>query len=314
MGEEFMLQAFLPDIIKDGNKLFLNNQNLAYYTNGDVLYSILKYKELWLRSTACMNDYREIRYASEYVRNLLLDNDSRMFKSVVNALKLITKFPEEYLREELVNMLDKISVGLYLHTYIMCLTEHDEKEFPDGNLQMFNSYGRGNGVCIVFDRDKLKLFDLPIYKIHYLTEDEITNKVNELLVRLENKNIELRSISDNDILKYLKLFFIHLIVTTKHPGFKQEKEWRLIINQKFFDCNKIFGNNLREDVECINGIPQIIQKLNLGNNENILRKIILEPRYEMSAEVLAINQFLKNNWHFEDTKEIIRVSDIPIRR
>ena len=196
----------------------------------------------------------------------------------------------------------------------MCLTEHDEKEFPDGNLQMFNSYGRGNGVSIVFDRDKLKPVELPIYKIHYLTEDEIKNEVNELLVRLENMHTELRHISDNDILRYLKLFFIHLIVTTKHPGFKQEKEWRLVISKEIINYNDVFKNNLREEVECINGIPQIIQKLNLKSNENILRKIILEPRYEMSAEVLAINQFLKNNWHFEDNNEIIRVSNIPIRR
>ena len=314
MGEEFMLQTFLLDIIEDRNEFFLSDQNLAYYTNGDVLYSILKYKELWLRSTVCMNDYKEIRYASEYVIKLLLDNDRRMLESIVNILQSITKIPEEYLRNGLVNMLKDISGGLYLHTYIMCLTEHDEKEFPNGNLQMFNSYGRGNGICIVFDRDKLKPFDLPIYKIHYLTEDKIKKKVNELLERLEDKYVELRHVSNNSILEYLKLFFIHLIVTTKDPGFKQEKEWRLVINREIINYNDIFTNNLREEVECINGIPQIIQKLNLDGNENVLRKIILEPRYEMSAEVLAINQFLRNNWHFEDTEGIIRVSDIPIRR
>lgn len=61
-------------------------------------------------------------------------------------------------------------------------------------------------------------------------------------------------------------------------------------------------------------VPQIIKKLEISGYENVLHKIILEPRYDLAAEVLAVKKLLGEKWHINDTNEIVRVSEIPIRR
>lgn len=50
MDEEKLSQIFIPDISKDNDNLLNSNLNLAYYTSAGTLFSILKYKQLWLRS------------------------------------------------------------------------------------------------------------------------------------------------------------------------------------------------------------------------------------------------------------------------
>lgn len=314
MNEEILSKVFVPNLITDRNGILLSENNLAYYTSAGTLYSLLKNKKLWLRSTMCMNDYQEIRYAANCVRRFMVENNLSMLNSFVKAISQIISLSENELRVNLEHILDDIVGGLYLHTYIMCFTEHDDKEFPDGNLQMFNSYGRCNGVCIIFDRDKLINLELPIYKVRYFGEEKIKRELNDLIDRIEDNSCDLHNIASEKLLNYLYLFFINIIVTTKHPGFKQEKEWRLVVNDRLLRYSDGFKNSLREEVECISGVPQIIKKIDIKGYGNVLRKIILEPRYDMTAEALAISKLLKDELHIEKPLEIVRISDIPIRR
>lgn len=314
MNEEKLSEIFIPNINKDNNDLLNSNLNLAYYTSAETLFSILKYKQLWLRSTMCMNDFQEIRYAYEGLNEFLQENNAVMFNRFVITLAEMMSLSEQEARRMFKALLQNVYGGLYLYTYIICFSEHNEVKFPDGNLQMFNSYGRGNGACIIFDKENIMQLYLPIYKVRYLKKEKIKDIIEDLLARLEENSKTLCSVEHNDLLNYLKLFFIHLIVTTKHPGFSQEQEWRLVVNTKLLNYNVAFKNSLDEKVECINGVPQIIKKLSITGYESVLHKIILEPRYELAAEVLAINKLLGENWHFDKLQSIVWSSDIPIRR
>lgn len=314
MSEESMQQIFLYDLIKDKNEFYLSDNDLAYYTCASTLYSILDNKEVWLRSTMCMNDYQKIRYTGEYIIKILQHNNNSMRNRFIKVLGKIIPENLKDLQDFFTYSLENIVGGLYLHTYIMCFTEHDDSIFPDGNLQMFNSYGRGNGACLIFDKNKLQELDLPIYKVHYSNEKIIDEKLIQLLNRLEEQAEELRGVDVNKIINYLQLFFISLITTTKHPGFSQENEWRLIINDKLLQYDENFKNVQNEKVKCVNDIPQIIKTLKLNGYEHLLKKIILEPRYTMAAEALAIIKMLKDSWNIDKPADIIRVSEIPVRR
>lgn len=313
MNEELLYEVFLPDLLKDKNEFYCSVNDLAYYTRASTLFSILDNKEVWLRSTMCMNDYQEIRYTGDYIiRNF--QHNNTIYNRFIRVLGEIIPVKITDLQDFFANKLESIVGGLYVHTYIMCFTEHDDEIFPDGNLQMFNSYGRGHGACLIFDKNKLKELDLPIYKVHYSNKRNIDEKIIQLLNRLEEKAEELRGIDVKMIINYLQLFFINLIATTKHPGFRQENEWRLIINDKLLRYDENFTNAKNEKVRCVNDIPQIIKTLKLDGYENLLKKIILEPRYTMTAEALAISKMLKASWNIDNPADIIRVSEIPIRR
>lgn len=314
MSEELIQQIFLYDCLKDKNEFYSSENDLAYYTSASTLFNILDNKEVWLRSTMCMNDYQEIRYAASKLKEILRKNNKKMFNQFIEVLEQIIPGKITEIRDILNDILTNIAGGLYLHTYIMCFTEHDDSIFPDGNLQMFNSYGRGNGACLIFDKNKLQELDLPIYKVHYSNERNIDEKLIQLLNRLKEQAEELRGVDVNKIINYLQLFFISLITTTKHPGFSQENEWRLIINDRLIQYDETFKNVQNEKVKCVNGVPQIIKTLKLEGYENLLKKIILEPRYTMAAEKLAISKILKHDWKVDNSMDIIRISEIPIRR
>lgn len=167
---------------------------------------------------------------------------------------------------------------------------------------------------MIFDKERLQDLQLPIFKVHYLVKEKIRDRIEKLLERLAENSQALCTVEHNDLLNYLKLFFIHLIVTTKHMGFSQEREWRLVVNTKLLNYNVVFKNAIAEEVECINMVPQIIKKLKITGYENVLHKIILEPRYDLVAEVLAVKKLLEETWHINDLNKIVRVSEIPIRR
>lgn len=314
MNEKLLKEVFLYDIVKDKDEFYLSDKDIAYYTSAGTLYSILKNKQLWLRSTMCMNDYQEIIYASNILMEFLRKNNGMMFNQFIKCLGQIIPQKISDIKDFLNNELANISNGLYLHTYIICFSEHNDKKFPDGNLQMFNSYGRGNGACLVFDRDKIRDLDLPIYKVNYYDQKIIEQKLNQLLDRLEDKVEVLCKLDSKDIINYIQLFLINIIATTKHPGFQQECEWRLVINDKLIIYDENFHNAIHEKIQCINDVPQIIKTLNICGHEDLLRKIILEPRYERTAEILAISKMLKQDWHIDNSADIIRASAIPIRK
>ena len=93
--------------------------------------------------------------------------------------------------------------------------------------------GNGNGAAIVLDTSKLApIGESPFIfsKVHYLSSDDrrswIDSKINETAAI-----IRVHDIPDDKLYLAAYAFFERLKVFalfTKHPGFKEEREWRIV--------------------------------------------------------------------------------------
>lgn len=115
----------------------------------------------------------------------------------------------------------------------------------------------------------------------------------------------------------LRMAVIFAIVSIKHPGFREEKEWRLIC----FDSDKTKKNVfLDTKIVVINGVPQKIYTLNIKKilPELLAHAIIGPTQYGIVAYTALrddiLNLYGGQNYIAEDLiKNKLKCSMIPIR-
>lgn len=200
---------------------------LAHYTSLQVLESILKNDELWLSHPLLMNDTDEMRWG-------IIEGQKEFTKHQGLAEACRTKERYQTLQagfdENLVNYLHSHSRNVY----VACFCVHEKEDEEDGLLSMWRAYGaNGEGVAIVFDTAKLDAQEdapLILAPVSYLSSDArrkwITDQLDMLstLIRENEPSEDELESAAADFLERLKVFSLF----TKHKGFSEEREWRLI--------------------------------------------------------------------------------------
>ena len=117
---------------------------------------------------------------------------------------------------------------------MFCLSEYDWENQPDGLLSMWRGYGaNGNGVALVFNTGFLNLQnDSPLWiaKVRYGSAEEraewIKNSFTKCLNILNANIIEAQTIEVTAWYMF-RLTLCHAL-SAKHPGFREENEWRIV--------------------------------------------------------------------------------------
>ena len=125
---------------------------LAHYTSLSVIESILANNEVWLSNPLVMNDLQEVRFGinqgNEVVFSHLNDGDFVAACGGVARVKLFQNWYSHYNNE--------FQHDHAFDLYVLCLSEHDEKENEDGLLSMWRGYGgNGTGAAIVLNTAKI---------------------------------------------------------------------------------------------------------------------------------------------------------------
>jgi len=219
--------------------------------------------------------------------------------------------------------LNKFDEDHVLDTYISCFAKHDETDY-DGALSMWRGYGaNGNGVCFVMDTRKIEPIEnspLILASVKYETNDQRIKWIKEqvhllagILHSIEKTDEELNSIAWNWI-ERLKVFSLF----TKHIGFQEEQEWRIVYLSDRDPDNiykPMFGYHASDKgVE-----PKLKLNLSKAPNgktapslSNIIDRIILGPT---AASVLSIRS-LARMLELKGQKQLvekIHASTIPYR-
>lgn len=120
-----------------------------------------------------------------------------------------------------------------LDTYVFCLSEHKNAD-NDGKLSMWRGYGsNGNGAAIIFDTSKLGVSEgspLIFSKVKYATKEERIGLVKKIILGFI-QSLQGIVLLDNQthIPAYLLFERIKLAALfTKHNGFEEEEEWRVV--------------------------------------------------------------------------------------
>ncbi|MFT4097771.1 MAG: DUF2971 domain-containing protein [Rhodoblastus sp.] len=199
---------------------------LAHYTSIATLEAILRNNEFWFSNPLYMNDLEEVRFGiNEGVTAFL---SSGLIEAACGTKERATAF-----RQSLSFTHSRFDREHAIDTYVFCLSEHDPSD-TDGLLSMWRGYAaNGNGVAIVFDTGKLIRRDdtpLIIAPVVYATTDArrqwITDKINLLADTLRATHVpdDKLFIPAFSFFERLKMFALF----TKHPGFREEKEWRAV--------------------------------------------------------------------------------------
>jgi hypothetical protein len=199
---------------------------LAHYTSIQALEQIIATEEIWFSNPLFMNDMEELRFG--VLQGNRLFNESEAVKAACRTparLNALTHYFNFYFNQ--------FDAEQALDVYVFCLSKHDPAN-ADGLLSMWRAYGaKGNGAAIVFDTEKLNVntnSPLVFSRVEYMSTEERLAKLTEridafakTLVELDPSNEQLH-IAAWALFARIKMFALF----TKHVGFAEEQEWRVV--------------------------------------------------------------------------------------
>ncbi|RWD01442.1 MAG: DUF2971 domain-containing protein [Mesorhizobium sp.] len=200
---------------------------LAHYTSIQTVEKILNSEELWLSNPLFMNDLDELRFGMMRGKAIFDQTDIEKQSSIDATMADLIRSSFDYYFSEYENK-------HALNVYILCLSEHDASD-TDGMLSMWRAYANnGSGAAIVFDTkaigEVVEDSPLVLVKVKYASTEErlqwLEKKVLEWcgIMRRSPIPAELAYVAAHQLF-YLILVFA---LSTKHKGFREESEWRLI--------------------------------------------------------------------------------------
>jgi hypothetical protein len=290
---------------------------LAHYTTVGALEKILAKDELWFSNPLFMNDFEEVRFGVLTGMGLIMNSDQI-------ASACLKPERAQIFREALTYYFNEFNSKHVLDTYVFCLSEH-AREDNDGLLSMWRGYGgNGNGVAIVFDASQfasIPTSPLIVAEVEYGTVEARRDWLLNLLAKFADI-VRRSSIPDDklhvaafSLFERIKLFALF----TKHWGFKEEKEWRVVYmpdrdKQKrltpmfhYFVGNRGVELKLKFKVAHIDGVTQ--RDLSLTK---ITERIILGPSIASPTTYASVIRMFEVLGH-PDLKSKLRTSNIPFR-
>lgn len=286
----------------------------AYYTSAETAVQVLKNQELWMRNTATMNDFQEIEHGIRLLNQAMGSNLGKRFRSILDscAPKVagnVDALFQAYLPE------------IKANTFITCLSEHDETEDLHGRLSMWRAYGGRNGVALIFkgnaiwSESELGPTSSPV---EYLDESGFELTMEEVINKIEQNRSLIEELPVQYVVDVLLAMFHGAVLCVKHPGFAEEREWRISLSPYFNRNHKVPC-----DVAVVRGTPQEVMKIPLRNIPEIgwegvdlstmLERIIIGPCDFPTITKQALCRILKDKLDIEDAERMVTISGIPLR-
>lgn len=309
-----LARIFFPYAFERRDALLSKGTRLVHYTLADAAVNMLQKKEIWMRKTSCMDDFMEVEHGIECLQAAYRGEGGKRFKAALeSAYKGISK--------EIEDLFNGWMPRIETDTYLTCLSEHVDREDTFGRLSMWRAYGEKTGVALVLNNtpflnpsDALKAYTSPVA---YMTDKEVEVELGKIAGVLENNLDFLRAQSRQEIVGYVFNAFKIACLCTKHPGFQEEREWRVVYSPTLEK-----SDHLIKEIQVIRGTPQPIYKIPLQNIPEeglvgveipeLLDRIIIGPTQYPSAAREAFEDLLSEAG-VPDPASRIFVSDIPLR-
>lgn len=303
---------FFPHATEKIEQLKGRNGRFVHYTSAEAAIKIIGGKEVWLRKSSTMNDFSEITHGLDCLVQAYDGDIGARFKSAVTSV-----FPD------LIDKVEEIfrsKVPHYRHqTYMTCLSEHHDDEDQIGRLSMWRAYGNValvlNNKVFLSDTDALGAFSSPVA---YLRPDRFEEQFSAVVDNIENHRDQLAGAGKASVLAHIDNMMQFAVLCTKHPGFREEKEWRV-----FYSPTMDQSERIPKSIEVIGGVPQPVCKIalkdipdeGLTNLEipSLLDRIIVGPnRYPSEIAEAFIVKLIEAG--VPDASKRVQISDIPLRQ
>lgn len=315
MDENQLRHIFFPYTDDRTREVTENGHRFVYYTTAETAFRIIKNKEIWMRNTSTMNDYLEVEHGFGCLNAAYKSDSGVNFRETFDSI-----FPG--LTEEVVAKFNSWLPGIRRDTYISCVSEHLEEEDQNGRLSMWRAYGGNAGVAVVINpaamfmqNDAVNVFASPVA---YWTQAQVEIELQRIARRIREYADDVGALDRSVAANVLFNMFRFAVLCTKHPGFSEEREWRVIASPLMHPSPL-----LTQTVEIIRGTPQTVQKFGFINHPDagitglelpeILNRVIIGPCEFPDVIRKALHQLLLEG-AIPEPERLLYTSDIPLRQ
>lgn len=310
-------------------------RSFVHYTTTDAALSIINNREIWLRNSGVMNDYSEIAHGEACLRFCLLESPE-----VAPRCKDIFDSLNDGLHDRAVRWFLDSAPMRRAFSYLTSISEHGPEhltpgtvdlESQFGRLSMWRAYGSRGGVGLIFrqepllePKEALHVFLTPVY---YGNPDWFAVEFSKMLNFIEAHMAELKQIDPEIIWENLWRFIHFTSLSCKHPGFKEEREWRVTysadpVNEHIDDAQFNATSKVKREFCTVNGLPQRIYKIPFADHPDegisgitlpaFLKQIVIGPT-QFPLIVMDALHIAMRRAGFQQDKIIISASQIPLR-
>ncbi|MFG6580185.1 DUF2971 domain-containing protein [Sulfitobacter sp. 1A13191] len=321
--QKIIRETFFPYATRKMEAMRANTTRFVHYTSAENALNIIDGNQVWLRNTNLMNDYREVQHGDRCVLEAWNDD------AVGGRLRAALNEVSSDLSSRIIQRYADGDRTRALETYMIAVSEHGNESSREdlyGRLSMWRAYGGNTNVAFVFrndpfisESDALNAYTSPVL---YADSDSFKPNFLEVAEKVE-RNIGMLRLAGEDVASHLTLSAMHFAaLSTKHPGFSEEREWRVIYTPKF-SLTGSRTSRLESKIVTLGGVPQRIFALKLENVPEegflgatlpeLLIEVIIGPTqfpwpiYDALVEKLQIAGVA-------DAQNKVRVSNIPLRR
>lgn len=312
-----LTSIFMPYAASELAKVRQAGTKFVHYTTADAAVSIIKNKCIWLRNSLLMNDYSEVQHGLRCLEHAWRTDHGKRLRNLMDKL-------EAGMSERFAASFDSDRFELLHETYLLSISEHgDGVEDKYGRLSMWRAYGSTASVALVFHQnpfvqpsDALRAYTSPVF---YGDPEDYTVQFAQLVDGIE-ANFDFlieRGGGSEWFAQTLMRVFRYSVLSTKHPGFHEEKEWRVIYNP----VQNPSDNILKDDVS-LNGTPQRIYKIPFIDHPDqgfmgatlpeALKKVIIGPIASPYPTYQTLTDLLEQA-HVPNVGEKLICSQIPLR-
>jgi Protein of unknown function (DUF2971) len=219
------MRIFYPYAYTKQNAVRQDNIRFVHYTNADAAMAILNSKTMWMRKTSCMNDYMEVEHGLECLFAAYQGEKGRKFRVSLDNIY-----------DGISNEIGKVFDGWVPHfrtdSYVMCVSEHDNAEDRLGRLSMWRAYSETTGVALVLNNTaflgpsgSLKVYASPVA---YLDDEQFGDELGRIADAIDANQDAVAAFGRDTVTSWVFTAFKFAALCTKHPGFIEEREWRVV--------------------------------------------------------------------------------------
>jgi hypothetical protein len=307
---------FMPYAAGRRRSAIEKNTRFVHYTSAAAALNIISTKSIWMLSTTCMSDYREVQHGFDTMNRFFQNEpDKEAFFNALNGCA-------PNLGNEAVTLFNQWWQNIQLQTYISSMSEHDDSEDLHGRLSMWRAFARAaSRVALILRLPMnsgatvpLNIFFSPVA---YLTDVQVRDELRGVTTSIQSNLEFLRTLDRQRLIGLIFNMLMTAVVSLKHEGFHEEREWRVIYSPK-----RTPSTLITSDIQVIEGVPQLIYKIPLDaaassdlallDIANIFDRLIIGPSqfswamYETFVAVLT-------NAGVTDASTRVFMSGIPIR-
>ena len=292
------------------------NGRFVHYTSADNALKILNSKCIWMRNTTCMSDYREVNHGLDALNRYFANSPSKQaFTDALNGCSA-------GIAEEAFALFNQWWQATQLQTYITSISEHDDREDVHGRLSMWRAFGNSTArvamvVRIGSEIGKNLSLGAELSPVGYFTDAELGQELSLVVNNVRENQDFLRTVDRPWLLQTIFAVLTSAVVSLKHEGFAEEREWRIIHSPA-----RRPSPHLKPSIEVVAGVPQQVYKIPLRSDaaaglsnldpDELIDRIIIGPTQFPWAMYDAFVAALKDAG-VKDAGNRVFVSQIPVR-